>query len=188
MQFSKSAIPHIERAMDALVTADHALVLLGKAAGALALLGLIASGLYLRYSGAEGLFSYPAVRGLHWLLGLILLMDCLCRLARIIVSGARRIKAVARSRQPILLRPRLPSAYFLIAAGYWITLTLLVFTGLEALLADRYGASLLPGQPPMSWIKLHSLAFHFLPGFLLLRIFYRGRAYLRQIRPYLYSP
>ena len=174
--------------MDALVTVDHVVVLLGKAAGALALLGLIASGLYLRYSGAEGMFSYPAMRGLHWLLGLILLVDCLCRLARIIVLGARRIKAAARIRQAIRLQPRLPSANFLIAAGYWITLILLLFTGLEALLAARYGTSLLPGQPPMSWIKIHSLAFHFLPGFLLLRLFYLGRAYLLKIRPYLYGP
>jgi hypothetical protein len=188
MLFSKSATPHIERAMDALVTADHMVVLLGKAAGALALLGLIASGLYLRYSGAEGMFSYPAMRGLHWLLGLILLMDCLCRLARSIVLGARRIQAAARSREAIRLQPRLPSANFLIAAGYWITLILLLSTGLEALLADRYGISLLFSQPSMSWIKLHSLAFHFLPGFLLLRLFYGGRAYLRKIRPYLYSP
>jgi hypothetical protein len=72
--------------------------------------------------------------------------------------------------------------------GYWISLCIVLISGIELFLTARYGFSLLPDSPFLIWSKIHGLGLYFLLTFLLLRLFYSIRDYTRRMRPYLYSP
>lgn len=188
MRFSSTSRPALGQALATLIATDQIAKLAKTAAGALALLGLILSGLYLRHGSADGIFPYGAVRGLHWLLGLIIVIDSLWRLGRLVKGSRKFLIGAARHQWP---EPPVPGgrlAYALVAVGYWATLSIAIVTGIEALLKSRYGLSILPSAPALPWAKVHSLAFFYLPAFLLLRLFYWSRTYLKEILPYLRSP
>ena len=174
--------------LDTLVTSDNMLGIARRAVGASALLGLIASGLYLRHSSSESIFPYGGVRGLHWLLGLIVVMDSLWRLAGFLKLGRRYLASGNSNDGKVTPVPGGSTTYALIALGYWLTLAVVLITGIETFVEFRYGFSILPDSLPLAWAKLHSLSFFFFPAFLLLRLFYWSRAYLKEIRPYLRSP
>ena len=185
MRFSSTSRPVLGRALDTLIATDQIASPARVVAGALALLGLILSGLYLRHGSAEGIIPYGAVRGLHWLLGMIIVIDSLWRLGK--VSRGMLMGAAHRQwPEPPVPGGRL--AYVLVAVGYWATLSIVIVTGIAAFLESRYGFSILPSALPLPWAKVHSLAFFYLPGFLLLRVFYWSRTYLKEILPYLRSP
>ena len=188
MRFSNTLRPALGRALHTLVATDQIAALAKTAAGALALLGLILSGLYLRHGSAEGIFPYGAVRALHWLLGLIIVIDSLWRLGRMVKISRKFLLGAARREWPELPVPGGRRAYALVALGYWATLSITIVTGIEAFLKTRHGISILPSAPPLPWAKVHSLAFFYLLGFLVLRLFYWSRAYLKEILPYLRSP
>lgn len=188
MRFSNMAISGIRPTLDALVTADNILGAARRVIGACAVLGLIASGLYIRHSSAGDVFSYGAVRGLHWLLGLIVVMDSLWRLAGLFKIGRRYLASGGKPREAVDTSPGGSTTYALVALGYWATLALMLITGIEALVESRYGISILPGGLPLAWARLHGLTFFFFPAFLFLRLFYWSRVYLKEIRPYLRSP
>ena len=188
MRFSNTSRPALGRALETLVATDQIATLAKTAAGALALLGLILSGLYLRHGSAEGIFPYGAVRGLHWLLGLIIVIDSLWRLCGMVKSSRKFLLGASRRQRPELPVPGGRRAYALVAVGYWVTLSITIVTGIELILNVRYGLSILPSAPPLPWAKVHSLAFFYLLGFLVLRLFYWSRTYLKEILPYLRSP
>lgn len=174
--------------LEALVTTDQILGPARKAIGALAIGGLIASGLYLRHSSAGGLFPYAAMRGLHWLLGLIVVIDALWRLLRLAKRGRGLRASITHGKWPFHPVPGSPVVYGLVAVGYWTILIVVVVTGIAAFMESRYGLSINWGIVPLAWAKLHSLAFFYLPFFLLLRLFYWSRTYLKEVLPYLRRP
>ncbi len=188
MLFNKFSAVNSEQALEYLVMADRTAVMVGKGAGLIALLGLIGTGMTLKFAGGDTLLPYPALRGLHWLFGLVFLIDCGCRLLRMVLRTSREFRKVRREGLYIRLPPALPALRLFAGAGYWIALWAVLISGLEALAAGRYGVSLLPGSPALAWSKIHGMMFYYLLGFLILRLFYWVREYGRHVRPYLFSP
>ncbi|MCZ6474544.1 MAG: hypothetical protein O6934_14020 [SAR324 cluster bacterium] len=187
MRFIK--IPQISSGdlLDWLANTDRMLVQTGRAAGLLALLGLIATGLYLKFSTGGTLLPYPALRVLHWLFALVILIECLCRLVMLVHSIPRGFRAARNGWPWPVIRAR-PSMRVVAGLGYWISLCAVLISGIEMFMTARYGYSLLPDSPFLIWSKIHGLGLYYLLAFLLLRLFYSIRDYTRRMRPYLYSP
>lgn len=189
MRFSRPLLPSPDAALGFLAAADRAVVAIGRTAHWLAFAGLIATGLYLEFHPfGEHVLPYAAIRGLHWLMGLVLLIAVGWRLCDAVWALGRRAAGRRRKRRRPPARPRANGWETALAVVFWAVLAVVLVSGAEGALAGRYGLSLLPVRLPLPWQRIHGVATYYLLAVLLLRGFLWSRAMLGTALPYLRRP
>jgi hypothetical protein len=189
MQFSKPSLPTADTALAYLATTDRAAVAIGRVSVLLAFLGLFASGFYLQFfDSGQTFLSFGALRGLHWLFGLVLSIAVIYRVVRLAAKGPRFLAGLRRRSGAPEKKPPWTDGAFLSAVAFWAVLAIVLVSGVESALHARYGTSVLPGHLPLPWIKVHSIATYYLLAVVVLRVFLWSRSFLRLVLPYLRRP
>jgi hypothetical protein len=187
MQSNKLPAPHDDRLRIWLQLLEEGLGRGGRWAGYLALAMALFTGEWLTLAdGREGLISVPALRALHVLAGLVLLLVLLARLVNLGAAAGRHLlrhRGLARGALSGLAT--LPT---LLSAAFWASLVLLLLSGVERTLQLRYGVQALPGLSPLVWGALHWALLPFLYVFLLLLVVNWGKVALKRALEYLYTP
>ncbi len=192
MRFNRLIRPSFAAAPAYLAAVDRFVVAAGRTALHVALAGVILTGLLLEFfDSMQTPIPYSALKGLHWIFALILLIDLLRRVFRLVFRFFASVSAVAALGRRGAAKWRgfiMPAPRHWLAAGFWSALLLMMISGLEQALKGGYGISLIPFRPPLPWITIHEIASSYLLAALLMRWFFWGKAYLRKVVPYLRSP
>lgn len=133
--------------------------------------------------------GFILLRSLHLLSGLVVTLGCLYRTviwSYGVIGGA---VAIWR-RRPFGRIPRI-GGLRLWTTGivfYWLSLWVLILSGLEVYMAQRYNASFLPWGSRLTWQLTHQIAMPYFFAFFLLLGYFRLRDALLRLRDYLVSP
>ena len=190
MPFIDAAGAWLLRASRRVAWLEHLLAIAGWLIGPLSLITLAGTGELMAHGGAaQGLPSFATLRGMHVLAGATLIVLIAYHAARVLFRWARHgVPFISGPHWRTWLgRERMAANWtaWLVRAGGWGCLLLLLATGLVRHLRLRYGWSPVPPGEPAWWDVLHVAAAPYLYGFLLLEGYLRLRRWLPALRAYL---
>jgi len=175
------------RTYSVLVTLERISRLIARSFPSLALFGSVMTGVWLfSLHDPRALLSHSTLRGLHILLGLIILFDLLVLTSRNLHRFYRQWQSRTNWRDIVRLGILHPET--LLDRLYWLLLVVMAGSGLARIVAERYGVSFSAITPAFGWGVMHSLMAKYFMAALLLRIFLRGTRGVRWLGAYLREP
>jgi len=178
--------PRREGVIAALVLADRAMLFAARWGVPAALAFAILSGPILPLIGG-GLAPYPGLRSLHVLAGVGLIIAAAYRALAWGVIGARAIWRWVRQRR----RPRLAwpaPAQAALAELYMLLFALMLWSGVERYVGQRFGIAILPLLSAPQWSLAHRLLAPYYVSVLLVVWFVKGRVAWRALLDQLRRP
>ncbi len=176
----------LERAIAALILTDRALVFGARWGVPAALVFVILSGPLLPRIGG-GLAPYPGLRSMHVLAGVGLILAVAYR---VLVWGAAGVRTVWRwvrqRRRPKLFWP--PPAQAALAGLHGLLLALMLWTGIERYVGQRFGVAVAPLLTAVEWGLVHRLLAPYYVAALLVVWFLKTRVAWRVLLDQLRRP
>jgi hypothetical protein len=175
-----------EQIADALIMTDRALSFSARWGVPGALGFLILSGPILPLIGG-GLTPYAGLRSLHVLAGLGLLVAVVYRVLRSGLTSAQFLFTWARTgRRPTILWP--DPAQAALVALHGLLLAMMLWTGIERYIGQRWGEVMLPWMSATAWGLAHHLLTPYYVAALLLLWFVKSRIAWRALLDQLRRP
>ena len=174
---------------------DRGVALLATGTVIAALAFALLTGEWLRWSDFRtGTISPSILRATHILAGTLLTAAILYRISRGLLGLlAWIITARGGFRQkPAFIFSGMPAGKaawrVLLTALYWLSLGLLLLSGLERHAQIRWDVTLLPVLSPVSWTVLHGALTPYLYALLLVHLVNWGKMVLEKARAHIYTP
>ena len=168
---------------------DRVILFLGRVAYAVSQGGVLGTGLFLLWVHHQmGVFSFVLLKGLHFLFGLVVLIELLYRVSWILVRATIQSREMGLRHTLSSLRVERFALEDFVRWGYALSLGILIFTGFFQFLHYRYGFDVLPVRPAFGFAIIHGITAHFFLTFLGLRIFLFWKFRLRGFLRYLHQP
>jgi hypothetical protein len=134
-----------------------------------------------------GLAPYPGLRSLHALAGLALVLAVLYEVGAAVVCWGESLWNRVRHRIRIPRSNREPFA-FAISSLHGVLLVMVLWTGIERYIGQRWGTTVLPILSPIEWGLAHRLIAPYYLSALLIHWFMKSRVAWRSLLDQLRKP